>query len=59
MTTHKGEGSHERNDTVVIEKMDGGRYIDKGAYLEGGYLHMDEAGWSYRPTTRYPTTPST
>ena len=49
MAKMKSEGSHERNDTVFIEKMDGGLYIDDEAYLEGGYLHMPEAGWSCRP----------
>ena len=47
----KSEGAHERNDTVFLEKMDGGLYVDTDAYLEGGYIHMDEAGWSYRPST--------
>ena len=34
-----------------LEKMDGGLYVNTDAYLEGGYIHMDEAGWSYRPST--------
>ena len=51
MPAIKTEGAHEQNDTVIIEKMDGGVYIDDEAYLEGGYLHLPQAAWSFQPPT--------
>lgn len=47
----KNEGSHDANDTCIIEKLDGSQYITKDAYLETGYLHIPDANWSFRPKT--------
>ena len=49
MAPIKSERAREANDTVIIEKMDGGVYIDTDAFLETGYLHLADAGWSLRP----------
>ena len=51
MANIKTEGSHERNDTVTIEKLDGGQFQTKDAFMESTYLHVPQANWSFRPPT--------
>ena len=47
----KSEGAYEENDTVIIEKMDGGQYVTRDAFLETGYLHIPDANWTLKPQT--------
>ena len=45
----KDEGAYEANDTIVIEKADGGFVRSDDAYMEFGLLHLDKENWTFPP----------
>ena len=49
----KDEGAYEANDTIVIEKADGGFVKSDEAYMEFGLLHMDKENWTFPPYSNH------